>query len=63
MNSKEMKSIRKPCYAVSLCKGLFAGAQWQCRYCGRRATTNGGLPVNFGRCPDTNSGNHVWEEC
>lgn len=64
MNSKEIKNIKKPSYAVSLCKGLFAGANWMCIKCGKQVN-GGSMPPQgaHGKCPDTASGNHVWQQC
>lgn len=63
---KSMKNI-KPAYAVQLGKGVFAGSSsmvhWQCIKCG--ATSIGSSrpsPTFSGKCPDTASGNHVWQE-
>lgn len=63
MNSKEIKNIKKPSYAVSLCKGLFAGDVWQCRKCGGRPSQfsqSDGIRTPTTRvCPM--GGNCVWE--
>lgn len=60
---KKMENI-KPAYAVKLGAGVFAGANWQCTKCG--AIVNGGTsmptPQCTGKCPDTNSGNHIWRQ-
>ncbi len=67
MNSKEMKNIKKPSYAVSMCKGLFAGATWMCIKCGKQVSGYPSMPSPqgsaVGKCPDTASGNHVWQQC
>ena len=38
-------------------------ARWQCRYCGATISSTG-RPGNktTGKCPDTSSGNHIWDE-
>lgn len=61
--TSEMKNVKVPSYTVKLGKGLFAGAEWQCVKCGiriSRALTPGGMAG--GRCPETASGNHIWQQ-
>ena len=60
---KDMKNI-KPAYAVNLGTGVFAGARWQCIRCGQEMISYsrpGGMAGS--RCPETSSGNHIWQEC
>lgn len=59
MNSKEMENIKKPSYAVALCKGLFAGDVWQCRKCGGRPSAFSASIPSPRACPM--GGNCVWE--
>lgn len=59
MNSTEIKNIKKPSYAVTLCKGLFAGTTYifQCKKCGLSVQKNdSSLP--YGNCPK--GGSHDW---
>lgn len=65
MNSKEMENIKKPSYAVVLGNGMFAGAKWMCIKCGKQVSGYSSTPGPQvgGKCPDTASGNHVWQEC
>lgn len=57
---KSMKNI-KPAYAVKLGKGVFSGAEWQCKYCGKMITaSNQPYPTSYGKCPESNSGQHAW---
>lgn len=64
MESTKMMNNIKPAYAVKLGTGLFAGANWRCTKCGKVATGVNPMPLPQygGKCPDTNSGNHVWAE-
>ena len=59
-----MKNV-KPAYAVKLGNGIFAGANWVCVKCGKQTVFNGNYPSSGwgGKCPDTSSGNHVWQQC
>ena len=62
-----MKSMRniKPAYAVNLGNGVFAGVTWMCMKCGKQYKTGGTVPPSpqqYGKCPDTASGNHVWQQ-
>lgn len=59
MNSKEIKNIKKPSYAVSLCKGLFAGTTYifQCKKCGLSVQSDKSSSPN-GTCPK--GGYHDW---
>lgn len=63
--TKENKNVKMPSYAVKLAKGMFAGANWQCIKCGYRASGYSSMPSPTcgGRCPDTSSGNHIWQQC
>lgn len=65
MEKKEMKNIKKPSYACEMGKGSFIGANWMCVKCGVRANgySNMPSPTATGKCPDTASGNHVWQQC
>ena len=64
MNQREMKNIKKPSYACSMAEGNFAGAKWMCTKCGKQVTTSSlPSPTYGGKCPDTASGNHVWQQC
>ena len=65
MDQKKMKNIKKPAYGCTMAKGLFAGANWVCIKCGRQAPGYSSMPSAqaYGRCPDTASGNHVWQQC
>ena len=65
MDQKEMKNIKKPAYGCTMAKGLFAGAKWVCIKCGRQTSVWTSMPPaqEGGRCPDTASGNHVWQQC
>ncbi len=53
---KIMKNVKKPKYALSLGKGVFAGTMYQCKYCGGRRNVSGGYPspqkcsVSGGNC-------------
>lgn len=60
---KQMKNIKTPAYELKLGKGFFAGARWQCIKCGKQCELSGPPSSNWmGRCPDTASGNHVWQQ-
>lgn len=65
MDQKVMKNIKKPAYACTMAKGLFAGANWVCIKCGKQVHGRSSMPSaqNGGKCPDTASGNHVWQQC
>jgi|GEM_PF-1405524 hypothetical protein len=41
-----------------------AMVKWQCRNCGKQTSTTGSVPTPQagGKCPDSKSGNHVWEK-
>ncbi len=62
-----MKSTKnlKPVYAVNLGNGVFAGVMWMCVKCGKQFNYNSTAPSPQagGKCPDTASGNHVWQKC
>ena len=61
-----MKNIKKPAYAVELGQGIFAGVDYQCMKCGAvsRCWSVGSKPnpQSEGRCPETSSGNHIWQQ-
>lgn len=59
MNSKEIKNIKKPSYAVSMCKGLFAGTTYifQCKKCGLSVQSDKSYSPS-GTCPK--GGSHDW---
>lgn len=71
--TKNIKLVEIPAYARDLGVGCFAADvryMYQCKRCGVRSTgttssgdTPGWFPGNGyqGKCPDTNSGQHVWE--
>lgn len=63
--NKTMKNIKMvPTYACKLGNGIFAGTKWQCTRCG--VTINCNLRPSDrsgGRCPSTDSGNHIWVQC
>nr|WP_316619932.1 hypothetical protein [uncultured Ruminococcus sp.] len=60
---KSMENV-KPTYAVNLGKGVFAGVKWMCSKCGKQIDmgNNTPNPQSGGRCPDTSSGNHIWQK-
>ena len=60
-STKEMKNI-KPAYAVRLGTGVFAGADWQCKYCGyiAKGYSYQPSPSTGGSCPESNSGKHAF---
>ena len=59
-----MKNV-KPAYAVKLGNGIFAGASYVCIKCGKRLNNYSSTPPARagGTCPDTSSGNHIWQQC
>lgn len=63
--NKTMKNIKMvPTYACKLGNGIFAGVKWQCIRCG--VTIGCNLRPgdrDGGRCPSTDSGNHIWVQC
>lgn len=62
---KSMKNI-KPAYAVNLGNGVFAGEKWMCVKCGKQYSGGPSTPSPQPRgdkCPETASGNHVWQKC
>lgn len=64
-SKKEFVNVKIPAYAVKLGSGCFVGAIWMCIKCGKQTsvTNNMPSPTYGGRCPDTASGNHVWQRC
>lgn len=62
--TSEMKNVKVPSYTVKLGKGLFAGADWQCVKCGTIVYSRSSTPTGLagGRCPETASGNHIWQQ-
>lgn len=60
-----MKNIKKPAYAVEMGQGNFAGLDYQCMKCGvvsRGWSAGKPYPQSEGRCPETSSGNHIWQQ-
>ena len=59
-----MKNIKKPAYAVEMGQGSFAGLDYQCMKCGAVSRNWSGKPYpqSEGRCPETSSGNHIWQQ-
>ena len=59
-----MKNV-KPAYAVKLGDGVFAGEKWVCVKCGIQTIFGGGYHDAGweGKCLDTSSGNHIWQQC
>lgn len=63
MESKEMKNIKKPTYAVKLGNGKFIAYGWQCARCGKHVgQTNKPASNSNGWCTGTSSGHHIWIE-
>lgn len=62
---KQMKNIKTPAYELKLGKGIFAGTRFMCIKCGKQCDYAGNMPTPdwTGKCPDTASGNHVWQKC
>lgn len=61
---KQMKNIKTPAYELKLGKGFFAGTNWMCIKCGLRTSQDSmPHPQYSGKCPDTSSGNHIWQQC
>lgn len=61
-STKKIKAI--PTYACKLGKGMFMGQNFMCIKCGKQVRWNQTPdPRMGGSCPDTNSGNHVWQPC
>lgn len=65
MEKKEMKNIKKPSYACEMGNGVFVGPNWMCIKCGKQYGSSSSMPgpQYTGKCPDTASGNHVWQQC
>lgn len=63
--NKTMKNIKMvPTYAGKLGNGIFAGAKWMCVKCGKQVSGSSMPHPQYGnKCPDTSSGNHVWQQC
>ena len=62
--NKTMKNIKMvPTYACKLGNGIFTGVKWQCTRCGRTSTGSRPSDQFGGKCPSTDSGNHIWVQC
>jgi len=62
---KSKANVKVPRYCSCLGNGKFSGTNYQCVKCGKVATNYSSAPPPgaFGRCPDTSSGNHIWQPC